>query len=70
MPNVRTTTFLLAAATSVVVDYSALADSQPCRSMDYERNAYTICEVDLGKHTVRGTSQRVARLADVSLRCV
>jgi uncharacterized protein YigE (DUF2233 family) len=53
MPNVRTITFLLAAATSVAVDYSALADSQPCRSMDYERNAYTICEVDLAKHTVR-----------------
>jgi len=46
--------FLLAAATSLAAhNNSALAETQPCRSMQYERNAYTICEVDLRKHIVR-----------------
>src|SRR5262245_2060832 len=53
MPKVRTITFLLAAIMSVVADYSGFAVCQPCRSLDYDRNAYTICEVDLAKHTVR-----------------
>ena len=30
-----------------------LAATQPCRSMEYERKAYTICEIDLREHTVR-----------------
>jgi uncharacterized protein YigE (DUF2233 family) len=50
----RTTTFLLAAATSLVTyNNSVLAEIQPCRSMVYERNPYTICEVDLRKHMLR-----------------
>jgi len=54
MPKSRTFAFLLAAAASLAANNSsALADTQPCRSMEYERNAYTICEVDLRKHTVR-----------------
>src|SRR4030088_100354 len=52
--QVRTTAFLLAAVTSLAGhNNSALAEIQPCRSMEYERSAYTICEVDLRKHTVR-----------------
>jgi uncharacterized protein YigE (DUF2233 family) len=52
MPKERTIAFVLAAATSLAVN-SALAEPQPCRAMEYDRNAYTICEVDLLKHTVR-----------------
>ena len=44
----------LAAVTSLnAYDHSALADTGPCRSMEYERATYTICEVDVHKHTVR-----------------
>jgi uncharacterized protein YigE (DUF2233 family) len=55
MPKASTIAFLIAtAATSLAGhDNRARADTQPCRSMEYERNAYTICEVDLHKHTVR-----------------
>src|SRR5215813_14956501 len=54
MPKARTIAFLLAAAATSLAAHNnrALAETQPCRSMEYERNAYTICEVDLGKHTV------------------
>src|SRR6516162_8292370 len=54
MLKVRMIAFLVLAATSLV-DHndSALAKPQPCRSKEYAHNAYTICEVDLGKHTVR-----------------
>jgi uncharacterized protein YigE (DUF2233 family) len=54
MPKVRTIAFLVAAATSLV-DHndSALAQAQPCHAREYVHNAYTICEVDLRKHTVR-----------------
>jgi uncharacterized protein YigE (DUF2233 family) len=45
---------LVAAATSLVGHYdSALAQAQPCRSREYAHNAYTVCEVDLGKHAIR-----------------
>jgi len=46
--------FLMLAATGLV-DHndSAAAQAQPCRSKEYAYNAYTVCEVDLGKHTVR-----------------
>jgi uncharacterized protein YigE (DUF2233 family) len=30
----------------------ALADAGPCHSLEYERAAYTICEVDLRRHTI------------------
>jgi uncharacterized protein YigE (DUF2233 family) len=54
MPNARAMFFFLAAATSVAaLNASALADTEPCRSMQYERNAYTVCEVDLRKATLR-----------------
>ena len=54
MPIVRRIAFLLAAVTSLTAyDHSALADTGPCRSIEYERAAYAICEVDLHKHTVR-----------------
>ena len=54
MRKARTIAFLLAAATSIAVHKNgALAETQPCRSMEYERNAYTICEIHLRKHTVR-----------------
>jgi hypothetical protein len=53
MPKARTIVFLLAAATSLAPNKGALAETQPCRSIEYERSVYTICEVDLRKHTVR-----------------
>jgi uncharacterized protein YigE (DUF2233 family) len=54
MPKARTIAFLVAAATSLVEhNDSALAQAQPCYSREYAHNAYTVCEVDLSKHTVR-----------------
>jgi uncharacterized protein YigE (DUF2233 family) len=54
MPKARTVAFLVAAATSLAAhDSGALAAAQPCRSIEYERNAYTVCEVDAREHTVR-----------------
>jgi uncharacterized protein YigE (DUF2233 family) len=54
MPNARAMFFFLGAATSVAaLNAGALADAEPCRSMQYERNAYTVCEVDLRKATLR-----------------
>src|SRR5215510_4135309 len=54
MPKPRTIAFLVAAAISLVDhNHSARAQAQPCRSREYAHNAYTICEVDLGRHTVR-----------------
>ena len=51
---VRRIALLLAAATGLAAHSSgALADTGPCHSMEYERAAYTICEVDLHRHTVR-----------------
>ena len=44
---------MAAAASLTAYDHSALADTGPCQSMEFERAAYTICEVDLRKHTVR-----------------
>src|SRR5438552_16188280 len=50
----RTTAFLLAAAISLAApNSSAVAESRPCRAMEYERSAYTICEVDLRQQTIR-----------------
>ena len=55
MPKATTIAFLLTAVGTSLVAHSssALAQSQPCRSIEHERYAYTICEVDLHKHTVR-----------------
>jgi uncharacterized protein YigE (DUF2233 family) len=54
MPKARTVAFLVVAATSLVGHRdSALAQAQPCRSKEYAQNAYTVCEVDLARHTVR-----------------
>ena len=54
MRKARTIVFLLAAATGVAAHGDgARAESRPCRAMEYERNAYTVCEVDLRKHMVK-----------------
>src|SRR5262249_4762538 len=54
MSIVRRIAFLLAAVTSLTAyDHSGLADTGPCRSIEYERAAFAFCEVDLHKHTVR-----------------
>jgi hypothetical protein len=55
MPKATTIAFLLAAVGTNLVAHSssALAQSQPCRLIEYERYAYTICEVDLRKQTIR-----------------
>jgi uncharacterized protein YigE (DUF2233 family) len=54
MPKAKTITFVLAAATILAThNHSALAETEPCRAMEYERNPYTICEVDLLKHMIR-----------------
>ena len=51
MLRASTIAFLLTAATSLGA-HDSLADT-PCRAIEYERNAYTVCEVDLRKQTVR-----------------
>jgi uncharacterized protein YigE (DUF2233 family) len=53
MPEARTIAFLTAVISLAAHNNSALGETRPCRSMEYERNAYTICEVDLRNHTVR-----------------
>src|SRR5262245_44857830 len=55
MPKATTITFLTLAAATSLVDHtdSALAQAQPCGSREYAHNTYTVCEVDLAKHTVR-----------------
>jgi uncharacterized protein YigE (DUF2233 family) len=59
MPKARTIAFLVVAATSLVDhNESALAQAQPCRAREYAHNAYTVCEVDLAKHTVSSSLPR------------
>jgi uncharacterized protein YigE (DUF2233 family) len=55
MPKARTIAFLVATAITSLFDHNdgARAQAQPCRSGEYAHNAYTVCEVDLAKHTVR-----------------
>ena len=54
MPKASTIAVLLAAAASLVAHgHDAVAETPPCRAMEYERSAYTICEVDLRKHALR-----------------
>ena len=54
MPLGKRIAFLLAAVTSLTAcDHGALADTGPCHSIEYERAAYAVCEVDLRNHTVR-----------------
>jgi uncharacterized protein YigE (DUF2233 family) len=54
MRKARTIAFIVVAATSLLDPAdSALAQAHPCRSNEYAHNAYTVCEVDLAKHTVR-----------------
>jgi uncharacterized protein YigE (DUF2233 family) len=54
MPKVRTIALLLMTAASLAAyTNSTLAETPPCHSMEYERNAYTVCEVVLRKDTVR-----------------
>jgi hypothetical protein len=47
----RATVFLLAAISIAAANSGAAAESRPCRAMEYERSAYTICEVDLRQQT-------------------
>ena len=54
MPKASTIAVLLAAAAGLVAyGHDAVAETPPCRAMEYERSAYTICEVDLRKHALR-----------------
>ena len=54
MPVIKRIAFLLATVTSLTAyDHSALADTGPCHSIEYQRAAYAVCEVDLHKHTVQ-----------------
>ena len=59
MRKARMIAVILAAAAGLAVpDGGARAETAPCRAMAYERNAYTVCEVDLRAHTVRLFWQR------------
>src|SRR2546421_5324686 len=49
----RTTALLLAAISLAAPNSSTVAESRPCRAMEYERSAYTIYEVDLRQQTIR-----------------
>jgi uncharacterized protein YigE (DUF2233 family) len=49
----RTTAFLLAAISLAAPNSGAAADSRPCRAMEHERSAYTVCEIDLRQQTIR-----------------
>jgi uncharacterized protein YigE (DUF2233 family) len=49
----QTTAFLLAAISLAAANSSATAESRPCRAMEYERSAYTICEIDLRQQMIR-----------------
>ena len=41
-------------AASLMLTYRpVIAEGGPCKQVSYERSAYTVCEVDLRKHTVR-----------------
>src|SRR6516225_4674962 len=53
MPKARTIAFLVAAATSLVAHTDSALAQAPCRAREYTHNAYTVCEVDLAKHTVK-----------------
>ena len=54
MRKMRIIAYLLAAAISLAPHSNgALAETRPCHSIEYEGNAYTICEVDPRKHTIR-----------------
>ena len=62
MPIVRRIAFLLSAVTSLTAyDHSALADTGPCSSIEYERAKYAVCEVDLLKHTVQTLLEPIRR---------
>jgi len=53
-PKPRAIAFLIAVAASLAAHKnSAMAETQPCRTLDFERNAYIVCEVDLSRQTVR-----------------
>ena len=53
-PIARRIALLFAAATGLAAHSNrVLADTGPCHSMEYEGAAYTVCEVDLLRHTIR-----------------
>src|SRR5207244_169905 len=45
--------FVTAATALVAVSTAARAEPEPCRSMEHERNSYTVCEVDLRADAIR-----------------
>src|SRR5215470_14583896 len=45
-----TATLALAAAVTLAMLSAALAETAPCRPISYQRNAYTVCDVDLRRH--------------------
>jgi uncharacterized protein YigE (DUF2233 family) len=44
---------VLAAMMTLAMLATALAEEAPCRAMSYERNAYTVCDIDLRSHAAR-----------------
>ena len=53
-PIARRIALLFAAATGLAAHSNrVLADTGPCHSMEYEGAAYTVCEVDFLRHTIR-----------------
>jgi hypothetical protein len=53
----RATAGLLVMAISLAAhNSSALAEPEPCRATEYERSAYTICEVDLSQQLITSSN--------------
>jgi len=44
---------VVVAAIALAMHSAALADTAPCHPISYERNAYTVCDIDLRRHAVR-----------------
>ena len=45
--------FVAIATAAAMLWQSAIAQSGPCRQVNHDRDAYTVCEVDLRKNAVR-----------------
>jgi uncharacterized protein YigE (DUF2233 family) len=52
-PAAKISLFLAVATALAAFSNRALADTGPCRSVQYERSAYTVCVLDPQKHIVR-----------------
>jgi uncharacterized protein YigE (DUF2233 family) len=44
---------LLTGAALLLGLHAAVAEGQPCRTLSHQRNAYTVCEVDLRRNAIR-----------------